>query len=469
VENARALGFERTAPESMGPGRYFDVLPGNHLYAGWLGTANPNRDAAHFLGFSAILLGGLGAVRGRFVTQARLGRGLFVAWVAAGFLLSLGPEVQLGERTVPAPYAILFHWVPGFQSVRYPERFSILVVLGLGPLLAAGLVAARHALRIVSAWPHAAALFGLVLFAEHLSAPLRLEPLAPGHALPSVYRWLATEPSARVVAEVPATRHLLERLDGFPMYHSTVHWKSTVQGFTGYFPPAYTFIRWRLFHFPSAETLRFLERLGVDTVVLRPGAEAPEGADLDAQRRLVGPFAEGHRVLQLDRARGATYPRPARETGDLVEVDRRAWNIRASHPSARLAVDGDPKTYWTTPGPNGRGDFYWIGFGRPVRLARLTMTVPDPFCFPTRIRLIGEDEAAATADLEFDEPRAYDTLFSLLFYEPRSARLDLDLKEPKTVAGVRVRIRETDAFEMPWLLGEIRAYERRVPAPVSGS
>ena len=81
------------------------------------------------------------------------------------------------------------------------------------------------------------------------------------------------------VAEVPTTRFRGERADAAPMYYSTGHWKRTVQGFTGYFPPAYNFIRWRLFHFPDQETMSFLEKLSVDTVVVHPDDGLSVGAD----------------------------------------------------------------------------------------------------------------------------------------------------------------------------------------------
>ena len=90
---------------------------------------------------------------------------LWLLFVLAGFLLSLGPEIWMGERRLGAgPYAAFFHWLPGFQSVRYPERFSLVMMLGVAPLLARGLARVRP---IVGGFGVVA--IGALVFIEHLS------------------------------------------------------------------------------------------------------------------------------------------------------------------------------------------------------------------------------------------------------------------------------------------------------------
>ncbi len=452
VVNGRTLGFARGLPDPVGLDRYLDVLPGNLLYEAWLGIANTNQDAAHFLGFTAMALAVVGAGWGRF--REGESRAPWIALAVAGLLLGLGPRVLVyGRDLVPGPYALLFEYLPGFHGVRYPERFALFAVLGLGPLVAAG---------VARVGPLATRLggiaVGLVLFLEHLSIPLPLVPIATGDQVPAVHRWLGRQPDVQVVAEVPSARYLMERLDAEPMYLSTVHWKRTVQGFTGYFPPAYHFTRWRLFHFPAPESLDFLERFGVDTVVVHPGADGSAPA-LPASLRTEGPFPGGHVVVRLP---GGGVPTFALTPGPPVgaSVDPAGWTLQASQPGARLAVDGDRRTVWGTgKAAQQRGDFYRIGFPRRTAVARVSIAVARGEEFPMRVKLLGEDAQRGWEEIPFDEAAAYDRLMAMLLHRPREAALELDLLPPRTLTGLRLRVEETDAFSMPWNVPELRVFE----------
>jgi hypothetical protein len=450
LETARELGFERPPPLAVGIDRWLDVLPGNWLFEGWLGTAAANRDAAHFLGFTALLAAGWGVLRGRFRAGLGIGRGALLTLAAAGLLLSLGPEIRYGElRLAPGPYGLLYELLPPFRHVRYPERFSLFVVLGLAPLAAAGLAQLRGRLGRPGLLAAAA-----LLFLEHLSIPLPLAELPGGDAVPAVYRWLAHRPELEVVAEVPSARYKMERHDARPMYFTTAHWKRSVQGFTGYFPPSYNFVRWRLFHFPEPESLRFCRLFGVDTLIVQPGVADAAGS-LEGVASY-GPFPGGHRVLRLS----GVAPGPPGEPpalAPLVEVPRGGWRVQASHPGAALAVDGDPSTAWSSVQPQGKGDFYRIRFSTPRRVARVSLSVSPPFEFPLRVKLLGEHREGGWREIPFDEDAAYDRLLAALLHRPRDAWLDIEIP-PATLTALRVRIRADDAFALPWTLPEIRVW-----------
>src|SRR5262249_11404790 len=158
--------------------------------------------------------------KGRMVAEPRGQKVLWITLGVAGLLLSLGPEIRVGERALgPGPYALLFHAVPGFRNVRYPERFAVFVALAAAPLAAAGLAALHAPLRTVGT-----AAVCTLAFLENLALPNVLTPLPSGEQIHAVYRRLGERADVQVVAEVPASRHRMERLDAMPMYLSTVHW-----------------------------------------------------------------------------------------------------------------------------------------------------------------------------------------------------------------------------------------------------
>lgn len=455
IRSARELGFIRSVPESVGIDRYFDVLPGNLFYEGWLGIAGPNQNAGHFLGFLVMGLSILGIWRGPWPREHPGVRALLAVLAVAGFTLSLGPEIKLYDRVLmPGPYTLFFEHVPGFRNVRYPERFAVFLALAIAPLAAAGFAALQTMLGRAK-W----ALVALV-FLEHLALPNLLTPMPSGESIPDVYPWVAGQPDVRVTAEWPASRYFMERLDALPMYYSTVHWRRTLEGFTSYFPPTYNFAKWRLFHFPDAESVAFLERFGVDTVLVSPqDGRLPEWFVDDPRWTRVGPLPDGGGALRLRQAGKNPYVAPAATAPDLVEVPRTAWRVQGSQPGAGFAIDGDVRTSWSTRIAQTKRDFFRIRFPQAVGVARISLPVRGRYDFPMRVKLTGQ-LGEETFDLPCDVGRAYDRLFAFLLHDPAEASLDFDL-EGRPVDGVRISIAENDAFTMPWTLTELHVYRRR--------
>ena len=316
-------------------------------------------------------------------------------------------------------------------------------------------------------WKTAAFLVAF-LFLEHLSVPLKLEPLPSGAAIPEAHRAIADRADVRVVVEVPSTRYFQERFDGLPMYLSTVHWKRTLQGFTGYFPPAYNFIRWRVFHFPHPESVRFLEKIGADTIIVNPvGGRLPEWATdrRDSRRRrallagavdLLGPFREGHLVVRLRAAPQIDFAAPERDAS-WVPLDSSRWRSESSRVNAAYARDGDPETVWTTKKSQIPTDFYRIELPDAAVVGRVSLLIPAPYEFPMNLAVRGETESGEWVGLDYDVERAYDRLFALLLYRPKEAALDLEVP-PTRLRRLELRVDKDDPFAMPWTMSEVRLY-----------
>lgn len=458
LRTAREMGFARSVPNPVPLDRYFDVLPENLLYAGLLGTARRNENAAHFLGFVGMGLGLVGLVARGLPEPARRLRPLLAGLVAGGLLLSLGPEIRLwGASLGTGPYFLLWRHVPGFRNVRYPERFSIFVVLGLAPLLAMGVARLRAR---VGPWG-LFVLAGAVLL-EHLSIPQKLCPLASPDRAPSVYAWLRRQPDIGVVAELPASPFFMERADALPMYFSLVHGKRTPLGYTSYFPPAYGFMKWRLFHFPAPESVAFLKRFGVDAIVVRPQDDRPPSwVGPDPRWKVVGPFAEGHVLLRLTAAAALAFPEPPQDDALYREIDRQGWGVHASVKGAWDAIDGEDGTLWTTEWTQEKGDYYRIRLPRPMPVARVAIDLGGEPGFPMHLRLVGELPDHQRSELPFDKATAYDRLFATLLRRPSAPVFVVDILEPRPVWSIRLTVNEDDAFGMPWTMTEVRLYERR--------
>ena len=311
-----------------------------------------------FPGVTLLVLSGVALWRAR---DRR--RWVYAALVLVGFLLSLGPtlHVRAGVSTgIPLPYRWLFLYVPGFQAMRAPVRWALLVTLGLSVLAAWG--AAR---RKWTTW--GATLLVLVEFA---AVPIRLvEAPRP----PEVVLWLAQQPPTRIVElplvadrphePVPADQprrawevsRLLES-----QYFSTWYWHVTPDGYSGYIPPRHGDWAREMRTFPSARSLATLDTLGVQYVIVYE-------ADFDAAQRQ----ALRERLRTTPRLRlVACFPRD--EAGQCASP---ATRVYALQPAPR-----QPEPTWrlwaTGPLPAGGVARLW-----------LEIRAPGIMAFPTDTRL----------------------------------------------------------------------------------
>jgi hypothetical protein len=173
--------------------------------------------------------------------------------------LAFGPAFGL--------YRIVYNW-PGFSFIRVPSRFTLVTVLGLAVLAAAGFdwLTRRSTSRSRTAWT---ALAAIVLLLEFYAAPLLVA--SEVFTLPPADRWLATQQMPFAVAEFPVDPENEVawnlRQSEF-MLHSMAHWQKTIHGYSGITPRLHQALFQELAHFPDARSLDRLEGLGVNFVVV---------------------------------------------------------------------------------------------------------------------------------------------------------------------------------------------------------
>lgn len=174
-------------------------------------------------------------------------RGYFLAALLTAAWLSLGPQPQALGRPLEllGVYGLLLDYVPGYNGLRVPARFVVIVSLMLAVL--AGFGAARLARwrgsRVILA------ALSLVFLAESRVDPfvvngaerpegyLLAEPrVFPPDEAPPVYRRLLQEPLDAVLVELPIG---VPDFDLRAVYYASTHWRRLVNGYSGFFPPHY--------------------------------------------------------------------------------------------------------------------------------------------------------------------------------------------------------------------------------------
>ena len=167
----------------------------------------PNDKGQHiFVGYSALALTVAGIVwllrqRGR---PERWWGWFWLLALVSFWLLTLGPHPRWAGQDLPVagPFALVSQ-LPFFSGNRYPSRYSVMLLLCIAVLAAAGLywllamIQTRRGLRLATAV--SATVAALFVF-EHLSAPLPLSDLRT----PALYARLATIADAdSVLLELP--------------------------------------------------------------------------------------------------------------------------------------------------------------------------------------------------------------------------------------------------------------------------
>jgi hypothetical protein len=155
-------------------------------------------------------------------------------WWASGLLwivLSLGSILRVGGRVYPGirlPFDLLDARVFPFNTLRYADRFNILVPLSLAVLVGMG-IALLHRRAAV-------ALAGLVIATEYLCIPI---PMRAPRPIPPFLQAMREDGERYAVVDFPIGEWCAKRW----MYQQTVHEKPLVDGHVSRLAPStYAFI-----------------------------------------------------------------------------------------------------------------------------------------------------------------------------------------------------------------------------------
>ena len=186
----------------------------------------------------------------RFAEALR--RAPFAFWLLAALAamaLSLGPIVRARGEDVwnPGPYSLLYAYVPGFDGLRVPARFAMLVALFLSVLAGLGALEILRRERRRGALVVAGVAVLFLLEANPAPIPLNevwgdrtYKKLPPrvfvGGEAPPIYHALATLPRGSVIVHLPFGSAPWELRY---MFYSLVHGQRLVNGASGGSPRSY--------------------------------------------------------------------------------------------------------------------------------------------------------------------------------------------------------------------------------------
>ncbi len=272
--------------------------------------------------------------------------GFAVTGAIACAWLSFGPIIQSLGRTVamPALYLPLYLFVPGFEGLRVPARYGMLVFLMLAVL--GGYALARLAGR-GRAGVAAVLACGLLFLVEGNALPFPTNRIdaEPGYAtpepldpVPAIYESYARLPPDAVVLELPIGS---PGYDLRSVYYSRLHHRRLINGYSGMFPDWYGSVVAAFNGFasdPDGAWSRLNATAATHVMVRTAAYRGGRGAALEAWleghgARLVARAGTNalyafrpHPSLQASRASGGL--KPATYAGCSEEQDRRPRSDR---------------------------------------------------------------------------------------------------------------------------------------------
>ncbi|MGA7731821.1 MAG: hypothetical protein WCD37_11190 [Chloroflexia bacterium] len=198
---------------------------------------------------------------------------LFGLVALAGLLLSLGPTLHLDtyaqEPTgIPLPYAWLYDLVPGFDSLRVPQRFGMLFMLGLA--VCAGYGLARLYRSSVPGMRTLALAAPLLAAIEFFAPGVPAVKTGYGLSAPPIYsQALGGLPAGSLLLELPVGEGE-DPINTAPIYmvYGLQHRLPMLNGSSNIVPRGYDRLFYEMRRFPTPGTLDIVEALGVDYLVI---------------------------------------------------------------------------------------------------------------------------------------------------------------------------------------------------------
>jgi len=259
-----------------------------------------------------------------------------------GFVLSLGPD---GARDL---YLVFQRHVFGFEAIRAPARFAVLVMFALATLAAVGLRSVRRE----------AYAYGFIVLAavEFLNVPMPLSAAPPRRT--DVGQWLRREAGSGAVVHLP----IAGDVESTPaMVQSLEHRRPLINGYSGQRPAFYLALVDSLATFPADEALLALNETGVRFVVTPAPVTAPDA--------------------------GAPWPLVERARfSDGVIYELRWTPEIESRLTADLTVVPEPPGPLTfEKGETARYSAFWGAAGMNVAAGEIAITVESPQTFVARV------------------------------------------------------------------------------------
>ncbi|MFC2169763.1 discoidin domain-containing protein [Acidobacteriota bacterium] len=359
------------------------------------------------------------------------------------------------------PYLLLYKFVPGFDGMRVAFRFHIFVIFSIAIFAAFGIKAFFASLskkkRIISFL-----IITAFVLTEYFSAPIPVTAIKGKKNIPEVYKWLATQKGEFAVAELPfpVAERISWEVECKRMYYSTYHWKYLVNGYSGYFPTTYNYLRMQWLYYPVKKTIFNLKSIGIKYVIFHSSLLNPDKLKdvleidgwLDKHAKFILRLGDAY-VYELLYSPGEMERTLLHiENKKLSKTGWRAYS-NVSYKKTALAFDGNISTRWEG-GPQRKGAFFQLDLGRSSYIRGVSLKLGEKCLeYPRTCQVeLSTDKVVWEKVAEEDK---IDSIISLL----RKEGCSLDIAFPKRKARyIKITNLRTQK-KLSWSISEIEVFK----------
>jgi hypothetical protein len=254
----------------------------------------------NFLGYIPLLLSLVSFLRiknRKLSIDLQLSKSKFI-FIGTGLLfalLSFGPFLRFNDITtrIPLLYFLVYYLLPPIRFIRAVSRFSTVVFLMLAILSSFGFVKILNRLknRFVG---YVLTVFLIALIVFEYYPYKQFFEFSDVASIPEIYTEIRDNPEVKSIVELPIDVGPFETT-GY-IYWAGYHLKPLVNGYSGYEPPTYQFIKDILSNMDTDIGLLKLRELGVTHILTNPTFSG----DLETERLAVIDELEGYTLYKIN-------------------------------------------------------------------------------------------------------------------------------------------------------------------------
>lgn len=320
---------------------------------------------------------------------------LYILVFLWSFLLSLGKNFSISGQTVEGlelPFVWLYKFVPGFSGIRSPSRYGVFVLFAIAVMAGFGFRALAAKLKGKRSKILVAGIIIVLLNIEFMNIPQKMRFVPVKKDIPPIYKWLAEKNEDFAMIDLPFIKPMGQ--ESVYMYFSIFHQKKLVNGYSGYLPPYYLYIREIFDFFPSRACLDILKFLKVKYVALHVNMWKEKEARIILNRVLDEYDEDLEFVESFEYASKKPWEYSEQFSHDFIfkvirepdsldekqsfdweKIPAAVWSISSNINNHRLLFlkDDNLETRWTTGTKKRSSDHLLLEFDEPLDQVKISL------------------------------------------------------------------------------------------------